>query len=59
MKVGDGRIFYCMYSDCDYKATKNVSVKRHIEAKHEGIVHQCNLCDHRSTRIDHFNEHLK
>ena len=35
---------------CDYRATMQGSLTRHIQSVHEGVKYDCNKCEYRGTR---------
>ncbi len=42
---------------CDYEATTQGDLKRHILAKHEGIKYPCNHCDYEATTQGDLKRH--
>ena len=44
-------------NQCDYKASQKVSLKLHVQAKHEGIKYCCNQCDYQSAHQSSLNRH--
>ena len=44
---------------CDYKATQQGSLKKHIESVHEKVKYPCNLCEYKATEKGHLKRHIK
>lgn len=44
---------------CDFTASTRRTVKRHINATHEGIMYHCDQCDHKANRKDILNTHVQ
>ena len=44
---------------CDYQATQQSNLTRHIQTKHEGIKYACDQCDFLATQQVHLRTHLK
>ena len=43
---------------CDYQATQQISLQRHIESIHEGIKYPCNQCDYQATEKGSLQRHV-
>ena len=37
-------------NQCDYQATQQFDLTRHIQSKHEGVKYACNQCDYQATK---------
>ena len=37
--------FYCDFENCDFRTKSTSHLKLHKKSVHEGIKHQCDLCD--------------
>ena len=44
---------------CDYQATHQISLTRHIRSKHEGIRYACSQCDHQFSLSGNLNAHIQ
>ena len=46
-------------SVCEYVATTQGSLKKHVEYKHETVRYPCDKCDHIATDADNLTKHVK
>jgi len=44
---------------CDFTASTRRTVKRHIQAEHEGLMFYCDQCDHKANRKDRLKAHVE
>ena len=44
---------------CDYQTTKQSSLTRHIQSKHEGVKYACDQCDYQAARKDSLTKHIQ
>ena len=51
------RIF-TFYNQCNYKATSNGNLKRHIESVHEKVKYSCDQCDYKATTQGLLKRHI-
>ena len=48
-----------MCDQCDYVSTKSWNLKKHVEAKHEGVKYQCDQCDYTATFSRSIKTHIE
>ena len=44
---------------CNYQATKNENLTRHIKSIHEGIKYPCKICNYKAKQQGHLTVHIK
>ena len=44
---------------CDFQATEQRSLTRHIHSKHDGIKYACDLCDYQAIRQESLSHHIQ
>ena len=49
--------FQC--DQCEYAATTSGNLRKHMEAKHEGIRYPCDQCEHAASTASHLRRHKK
>ena len=52
----DSHYFKC--DDCDYVSNKKISLKVHVQSKHEGVRYPCDLCDYQATQRGRLRVHM-
>eukprot|EP00092_Neocalanus_flemingeri_P016415 GFUD01017765.1.p1 GENE.GFUD01017765.1~~GFUD01017765.1.p1 ORF type:complete len:324 (+),score=60.77 GFUD01017765.1:140-1111(+) len=52
---GSRKIYSC--DKCDFNSAHPTSIKRHIQAKHDGIRHKCQVCDFHASQTHDLKRH--
>ena len=46
-------------NQCEYEATTQSNLKKHIESDHEKIRYSCNQCEYEATTQSNLNKHIE
>ena len=56
---GQDRIKKFKCTHCEFQTSHKMSLKRHIQAVHEGVKFQCNFCDYQASQKSHLKQHIQ